>query len=222
MKRLLIFASLILMLVPSVEARRKRDKAGRIDKDTYTDEAYGFNIKMNEGWKVKINDADDPMRLVLIQKNYLIPTDYADAPDYTKVPRIVVYADTSSLPASTFIDSLVSPTYETDQTKEIKKEFEILWEQQLVPKGEDRFDIAGERGAIWRAQAKYMKEVATSASSIGGKRVYGSYGGAIIGVKKGDTIILFHVMSEWQYFNDVLKDAMEFVNSLTWADAKKK
>jgi len=223
MKRLLILASLILMIVPSVDARRKKEKAGEIDKDTYTDKAYGFQIKMDEGWKVKINEADDPMRLVLVQKNYLIPTDYSDAPDYTKVPRIVVYADTSSLPAATFVDSLVSPTYESDQKKEIKKEFEILWEQELIPQGEQRVDIAGERGAIWSAKATYMKEVATSANSLGGKRVYGAYGGAIIGVKKGDTIVLFHVMSEWQYFNDdVFKDAMTFVRSLTWTEGKKK
>ena len=218
MKRLLIIASLFILLVPSADARRKRDKAGDINKDTYVDKKFGFSLKLDEQWKVKINDNDDNFRLVLVQKNYLIPPDYADAPDYTKVPRVVVYADTTSMGLTAFVDSLVSNTYKSDQMSTIKKEFEILWEQELVPRGEDRLDVAGEKAVRWTGQAKYVKEVATSASSIGGKRVYGAYGGAIIGVKKKDTIVLFHVMSEWQYFQAVLDETMVFVNSLAWND----
>ena len=218
MKRLLIFGALLLMLAPAVDARRKRDKAGAIKDGVYTDKMYEFTVAMNEGWKVSIMKNEKPFRLVLVQKNYLIPTDYQEAPDYTKVPRIVVYADTTSMGVFAFVDSLVSESYDSDQKGEIKKEFEILNERDVIPRGLKRVEIGGERGVIWQGQVKYVNEVATSASSIGGKRVYGAYGAAIIGVKRGDTIILFHVMSEWQYFNAVLQETMGFVNSFTWGD----
>jgi hypothetical protein len=218
MKRFISYALLLLLLVPSIDARRKRDKAGRIVDGVYHDKKYGFQLTLDEEWKVSIMDNDEPFRLSLTQKNYLIPTDYADAPDYTKVPRVVVYADTTSFGVFAFVDSLLSDEYESDQKSDIEREFEILYESDLIPRGQKRIEIAGEKGIQWTAQAKYVKEVATSVSSIGGKRVYGAYGGSIVGVKKGDTIVLFHVMSEWQYFEAVLAEVMKFVNSFSWAE----
>ena len=214
MKRLVIIASLVILMIPIAEARRKRDKAGDIKKDEYVDKKFGFSLKMDVDWKVKINDNDDPFRLVLVQKNYLIPTDYADAPDYTKVPRIVVYADTTSMPVFGFVDSLLSDSYDSDQKNEVRKEFEILWEQDLTPRSEDRTEIDGEPAVVWTGQSQYVKEVSTSAGSLGGKRVYGTYGGGIIGVKKGDTMVLFHVMSEWQYFDSIMQKTLAIASSL--------
>ena len=100
----------------------------------------------------------------------------------------------------------------------LRKEFEILYEPDLIPRGEKLVTIGGEKAKLWKGKAKYTKEVATSASSLGGKRVYGAYGGSIVGIKKGDTIILFHMMCEWQYFQAVLAEAMAFIDSLTWVD----
>jgi len=215
-KRLIIFGALLLLIAPTADARRKRDKAGSIQDGVYTDKKYEFTMKLDEEWKVSIMKDEKPFRVVLVQKNYAIPNDYQDAPDYTKVPKVVVYADTTSTGIFAFVDSLFSDSYSSDQKNEIRKEFEFLNEHEIVPRGVKRLEVGGEKGVLWQGQAKYVKEVATSASSIGGKRVYGAYGGAIIGAKKGDLMVLFHVMSEWQYFPGVLQQALQFVETFTW------
>ena len=220
MKKLIVIVSLVLLLVPYADARRKVKKAGTIKNNIYTDANYNFKLTLNDEWKSTVKKEKENFRLVLVKKNYDIPIDYADATDYTQVPRIVVYADTSTVPTLAFIDSLVSDSYKSDQKKEILKEFEILNESDLIPKGRKPLSVgkSESKGFQWLAQAKYVKEVATRASSVGGKRVYGSYGGAIIAVKNGSTILLFHMMCEYQFFEPYFNEMLQIVNTLKWVE----
>lgn len=222
MKRL--FTTLIVILTASMmitsvaQAGRKVPKAGKIRDGVFTDATYGFTITMDSEWKAKVRKVKDPFRLVLTQKNFLIPSDYRDAPDYTKIPKIVIWADTTSMSAGAIVDSLLSETYGSAQKKTILREFDILYEQDLIPRGKKRFSIAGQKAVAWKAKALYTKEVATSASSLGGKRVKSSYGGAIIAIKRGDLVLLFHVMCEFQYFKTIYAETLTFANSIKWAD----
>ncbi|MBN1213248.1 MAG: hypothetical protein JXA92_11805 [candidate division Zixibacteria bacterium] len=220
MKKLIIIFSLILLMVSFADARRKVKKSGEIKDNVYTDAEYGFKLTLNDEWKSTVKKEKENFRLVLVKKNYDIPMDYKDAPDYTQVPRIVVYADTSTVPTLAFIDSLVSDTYKSDQKKEILKEYEILNEQEIIPKGHKPLSIGKSeaKGFQWLAQAKYTKEVATSISSLGGQRVYGSYGGAIIAVKNGNNILLFHMMCEYQFFESIFNEMLQIVNTLEWVE----
>ena len=135
MKRFLIFTLVVLILVPSVMAGRRVRKAGKIENSEFIDLKYDFKLKLLENWDANVNKDKDNARLVLIQKNYAVPPDYADAEDYTQIPRIVVYADTTSMSELTFIDSLTSDSYSSDQKKAMRSEFEILNETDLIPKG---------------------------------------------------------------------------------------
>ena len=213
-----IIALICMLFVPAVDAGRKVKKSGKVIDNVFTDSKYSFNITLNEEWKAKTQKAANSARLIITQKNFAVPTDYINAPDYTKVPRIAIYADTTSMDIGAFIDSLASDTYESDQKKDVLREFEILYEPELVPQDKKRFKVAGKKAYSWKARAMYTKEVATSASSMGGKRVKGSYGGAIIGVKKDDLVVLFHVICEWQYFKDIYSTTVLFANSIQWAE----
>lgn len=230
MKKLIVTCLILALFVPTLHARRKKEKAGTVEKMLYTDKKYNFKFTIDKGWKCKVEPNKENFRLVLTQKNYESPPDYMDAPDFTQVPRIVVYADTASMGVFAFLDSLRSETYSSDQKKEILKEFEILNEQAIEEGTEREKTITrkrrtitiGERKAVfWEGQAKYVKYVTTSASAIGGKRVYGAYGGGIVAVKNGDTIVLFHVMSEWDFFLPVMNEAMAMINSLQWVEVQK-
>ena len=216
----IVIVLLGLMIAPAVDAGRKVKKTGKVVDGVFTDAKYSFTIKMDSEWKNKMNKAEKQIRLIMTQKDFQVPPDYINTPAYTKEPRIVLYADTTSMGIGPFIDSLVSDSYESDQKKEILKEFEILYEPKLTPRGKKRLSIAGQKGYIWKARANYTNEVATSASSIGGKRVYGSYGGAIIGVKKDDLVILFHVICEFQYFEAIYNRTVQFANSIEWAETE--
>ena len=224
MKKLIIIFTAFILVIPNIaDAAKKIKKAGDVDKSgVYEDNSYNFKFKIDDEWAPKVNKDKKNDRLTCVRKKYDIPMDYADAPDYTQVPRIVVFADTSSMPALTFIDSLVSESYKTDQKKEILKQFDILSEQDLIPKGRKPISLGtGEnelKGVQWLGQAKYVKEVATSASAAGGKRVYGSYGGAIVIAKNGDTIVLFYMICEYQYFNSIFNEMIGMINTLEWME----
>jgi len=216
MKRLLLFALVLLLAVPAVEAGRKRKKAGKLDDSVFTDEKYEFSLTVHENWKARIRKDKDSYRLVLTQKNYGIPPDYQRVPDYTRVPRLAIFADTSTAGVYPFLDSLLSDSYKSDQKKSVVKECEILFESELVPMGRKRAEIGGSSAVIWQGKSKYMKEIQETAGSVAGKRVYGAYGGAIIVTKKENVIVLFHVMCEWQFYESVMSEVMSIVTSLKW------
>jgi hypothetical protein len=223
-KRVFIGLMLLMLVVPVVEAARKKDKAGRISEGVYKDKTYGFSLTMDEGWKVNVQKNKHNTRLVFIQKNYLIPSDYTTTPDFAKIPKISVYADTTSLSVYTFIDSLLSESYDWKQKDELKKDFDLLTfndepdVRDVIPRGAKRLELAGERGTYKNFQANYVKMIPTSARSMADKRVDGAYGASIIGIKHGDRVYLFHIVCEWTYFNDVFSEAMGIITSLTWED----
>jgi hypothetical protein len=211
--------------VPCLQARRPRDKAGEVKDDVYSDKEYNFKLTLNDKWKYKIKDNDDKFRLVLVQKNYEIPPDYLDAPDYTMVPRLVLWIDTTSMSAFAFMDSLLSETYSSEQKKELLREFDILNDniseggnsrEKLVTRKKRALELGDNKALEWTGQMKYRKEVAESDSSIGGKRVIGAYGGSMVGIKEGDNIYVFHLICEWNYFESNMAKAMEIIESITW------
>jgi len=195
-------------------AGKKKAKAGEISENVYTDDKYGFQMNLHENWKAKVGDEKDKTRLVLTQRNYDIPPKYLNAPDYTKVPRLVVYVTKSDLSAPVFIDSLTNRDYKSDLKNEVLKEIEFLNEPDIVPKGKSRMELSGSKGSVWQGQSKYMKEVQASASSSRGERVYGNYGGAVYAFDHGGYLVLIGLMAEWEFYETVLGEVDSMVKSL--------
>jgi hypothetical protein len=218
MKRLFMLLLAISMLAPAVDAGRKRAKAGKIEDGVYKDNVYSFQFKVDDNWKARIGDEKDDARVVLTQRKYDIPPKYLDAPDYTKVPRLVVFVTKSNMSAPDFVDSLTDDDYESDLKKDVTKEFDFLREKDIVPKGKTRIDLAGEKGVFWQGQSKYIQIITKDVSSTDTERVYGNYGGAIFAVDHDGDLYLFHVMCEWEYYETVLKEVQGMVNSLQFTD----
>ncbi len=226
MRKITIFFLILMICSPIVFARKPKDKAGKVVDRVFTDKKYNFQLTITDLWKYKVNKNKTNFRLVLTKAKYEIPSDYKDAPDYTMIPKINVYADTTSLSVPAFIDSLLSDSFKSKQKKEIYKEFEILSssggsgmkKEKIRPRKSRTLEIDGKKGKSWSGQVQYRNEVATSASAAGGKRVYGAYGGTIVGIKKGNQIVLFHVICEWIYFENNTIDAMAVINSLKFLE----
>lgn len=223
MRTILIGILVLLTAVSVAEARKKRKKAGRVVDNVYTDNRYNFQFTIDEGWGYRVRADKKDNRLALVQKNPQIPPEYMEAQDYTMIPRLVMYVGKSNVRAFPFLDSLLSDTYKSDQKKEILKECEIMindpHREAVVPRKKSTLNIGGERGVSWSGQAKYVKEVSKSASSQGGKRVYGSYGGAIWVIQHEGTVIVFNLISEWNYFAEVKAEARQMILSLKWLEA---
>lgn len=214
MKRFAIICMALLMFAPAVDARKKQKKTGTITDNVFHDDTYGFDFTVSDNWKAKVSKLKDNVRLTLTQRNYAIPSDYIDSPDYTYIPQVVIYVDTSTLGVHAFIDSLTTHAYQSKQKKNILKEFEFLAEPDRIPKRRSRMEIAGESAVVWKAEANYMKEIQTSASSASGRRVNRKFGGAIVAVKLDSNIVLFHVMTELEFFEPVLREVLPMIKSM--------
>ena len=230
MKRIAIACFLTVFAVSTADAGRRRPQSGKVKDNVYTDSKYGFRIKMDKGWKHSLRKDSDNFRLLLTKRKYEIPSEYVNAPDYTQIPRIIIWTDTTSLPTFAFLDSLVSESWNTKQKKELLKEFEIIAadissgsrREKFVPRGRKPVKLSGEQAILWQAKSTYVKEVAVSSSALTGKRVYGAYGGAIVVIKKGNRAYVFHMMTEWPYFEGNLQEALNIISTFEFGDENKK
>jgi hypothetical protein len=227
MKRLIALVVILALAVPGLQARKPKKKAGTVDERTFTDGRYGYSFKLPEGWRYKIGKDKKSFRIVLTQKNYEIPPDYIDAPDYTLIPRIVVYAGTTNMAPFPFLDSLLSDSYSSDDKKEMLKEFEIFHDysegrERLVPRSRKAITVDNHKAVFWEAQGKYTKEVSLSSSSTGGggKRVIGAYGGAVVVLEHEGSAIVFHLICEWNYYPSIKKELLQLVSSIKFIDKK--
>ncbi|MEA1981695.1 MAG: hypothetical protein U9N54_12095 [candidate division Zixibacteria bacterium] len=222
MRKLLIILLALILAVPLTFARRPRSKSGEVEKMVFTDKKHDFQITLLEDWKYSIKKNEDDFRIVLTKKNYEIPPDYLDAPDYTMVPRIVLWVGEDKMSPFQFIDSLISDSYDSDNKGEIKKEFEILNDNiseqgnvrnELSTRKKKAMEINDKKAFLWTGQMIYRKDIAESASSVGGKRVNGKYGGAIVVLKDEKQVFAFHLICEWNYFETNLNELMKVVSS---------
>jgi len=224
MRNFLVIGLALLILAPAVEAGRRKPKAGKIADGVFTDSRYNYKLSVHENWSARIGKDKEKVRIAMTQRNYGTPGDFVNAPSYAKVPRICVYVDTTSLGVHTFLDSLMSDEFKSKQKSEILKEFEFLQTSEisdgpLLPKGRSRLEVGEESGLLFKGQAKYRQSVQTSASSLGGKIVKNSFGGAIAIVKRDNTVFLIHLICEWEFFSSVLTEAMSMVNSMEWIES---
>jgi len=225
MKRIIITCLLIIFAVSIADAGRRRAQSGKVKDKVYMDSKYGFKITIDEGWKHSLRKENDNFRLLLTKRKYEIPAEYINAPDYTQIPRIIIWTDTTSLPTFAFLDSLVSSTWNTKQKKELLKEFEIISSdissgsrrEKFVPRGRKPVRLSGEQAILWQAKSTYVKDVAVTSAGLASKRVYGAYGGAIVVVKKGNRAFVFHLMTEWSFFESNLKETLDIISTFEFS-----
>ncbi len=225
MKKLMIINLMLAVGISTVYAGRQKDLAGTVENNVYKDKKYNFTLNVNNDWKPNLQKNEDNFRLLLTQRNYEIPTAYINAPDYTQIPRIVLWTDTTSLHPFAFLDSLLSNTWRSSQKKELLKELEILstvpasgtQREQAVPRARKPVELGGQQGVIWQAKSKYVKEI-TSVGADAGTRINGAYGGVIVAVKKDNRIYVFHLMTEWDFFEGVVQQALKIISTLSFAE----
>jgi len=107
LKKFVIVFCLFALVFSFADARKRKAKSGDIDDNVYTDSEYDFTVKIPEGWNSSTKKADSPVRLVLTKKQYDIPIAYTQDPNYTKIPKVTLYVDTTSLNLHWFVDSIL-------------------------------------------------------------------------------------------------------------------
>lgn len=224
LRRLSILLLALAICVPGAGARKKKPKSGKVENSIFTDANYGFQLTVMDGWNSRLRKLDDPYRLVLIQKNYQIPPDYIEAPDYTMIPRLTVFVAETHVSPFEYLDSLLSDSYSSKEKKEIMKEFEIINDnfvgdgerEDVITRKRKSYRVGENKGVLWQGKAQYIKLVQIAGSTAGGIRVYGAYRGGIVILPIGKThLVLFHVICEDQYFPVVWAEVRVIIDSYT-------
>lgn len=215
MKRLLIIFLTLIMAFNIAGARKSKKRAGEITDGIYTDLKYDFTMAAPDGWKSSIKKPDSDVRLVLSKKVYEIPIDYQSQPTYTKVPKITVFIDTTSMPVEWFVDSILSDKYKSDQKKKIMEECEILsiserYVEEFRKMKHSKMTIGDINGIILTGERRYRINIPDPVTNF--------YGGVMFFAKKGGNIFIFHFICEKIYFEELYKDFTDIVNTLQFIE----
>ncbi len=227
-KRLLI-TFIVLVLAVNIAGARKTSKAGKITDGTYTDAKYNFSFSIGSDWDTSIKKGKKPVRITLIKKEYDIPMHFSHAPTYTTIPKITIFADTSSVSLKQFVDSLLADKYKTSQKKAIMAEFKLLYGDYTAKKNSKKIigDLVGHKIS---GEQKYSIRV--SSAGAGGDEMSGSFGdydvvsdfyaGSVFFAKQGNTIVMMHFICESRYFDMLDLDFEKIIKTFKFGESQEK
>ncbi len=212
MKRLLI-ALLMMTLVCNIALARKKNKAGAIEDNVYCDKKYDFCITIPpDKWDTSIKKGDSKIRIVFSKKNYDIPPDYQHAPNYTQIPKAIIYVDTTSMALNPFIDSLLSDKYKSKQKNSMLDEMPLLY-GDYAQKKRPKLKIGDVDAYLSTGERRYTLQVARAGVNADkADHVSDFYGGSILFAKKGENIYIIHFICEKRFFENEHKDFLELIN----------
>jgi hypothetical protein len=212
MKKILI-AILLAVFTFGISDAKKKDLAGDVENGVYTDATHNFSLAFPDAWNYSIKKSKSDVRLILSKKQYDIPIQFQHAPNYTTIPKVTVYVDTTSLPLEQFVDSLLSDKYKSKQKNDIISELKILYGNFQIKK-KSKFAVGDLNGYRISAQLRYTIQVQRAGSeSDKGDVVTDFYGGSIFFAKDGNNIYMLHLFCEWRYFDVLDQDFSKIVDS---------
>ena len=214
MKRLLIIFLALIVCMPGLYARKKKDKSGKIKDLVYTDASYGFQLTLLENWTAKLQKPKSDFRIILSQKDHEIPPALMPYPHKAMVPELKVYITEIKLGPLAFIDSLVSMKFKSDAKKAILSDILFLEEgviyDGLFPDVRKGIKIDEKPAGKWEGHADYtVKQGITETTSR-------SYGTGFVTVKNGDKMLIFQLSCERRFFPKIFKEVITMAESLKW------
>jgi hypothetical protein len=223
----LVIGALMLSLIPwggssDVQARRKKKKkkmAGEMAELVYTDNQYGFSVTFPEDWDIRVHEEKDPIRVVAQKDNYAVPPAFKDAELYTTIPTVKIIIDTTSLKLLDFLDSLKSPTFDSDQKNSLLLELKVLNGNFGRPRVSRLRLENGIKGRLFRTSLDYSINVQKPGSNTA-TPVQDQIKGDIAFFQEGNQLFILSAVCESQYYeiNKPLSD--EVFNSFTLTDSK--
>lgn len=207
MKKLVMLLGTTVLLITLAVSPLSAKKAGIIANDTYTDDEFGFSFATPNGWSIEVKNAKSLIRVAMTQKSYPSPKHFqGGGEDYTQIPTITVFADTTTLTVENFVKSLFDPEVKSEQKKFFMQKLAIISKPHDILKSKD-VNIAGVTGKIIEAKQRYTTEVAEKGTADDPERgtdkskiVTNHKGGAILFVVKGDKVYVIHLICEFEFY----------------------
>jgi hypothetical protein len=209
---------MMVILMFGLSDARKKDKSGNIKEGTFTDKKYNYAFDIPDAWDTSIKKNKSNTRIILMRKEYEVPIHFQHYPAYTTIPKITIYADTTSLDINRFVDSILADKYKSKQKKNILEGFKLLFGDFVLKKrGKMKAgDLSGIRIA---GNQRYTIQVQQQGMDADKADVVTEfYGGSIYFIKQGDIIIMFHFICENLYFDAMEKEFIDIVKTFKFVE----
>ncbi len=186
------FLFIVLVVVSPVAAK----KAGEIKDNVYLDGNYKFSLNVPAGWSPTIKDEKSPVRLVMMQSSYPVPTQFQDRRDYAQIPTMTVLYDTTSLTAEQFVDTLLDNKSKSKQRAFFVKNMPLISKTHDILK-RSTGTLGNAKTVTLEVRQKYALEVAQAGSDMAD--VINDYkAGTIFVAVKDGKVFVFHSIAEYQ------------------------
>ncbi len=217
MKRIVIALMMVILTFGLADARKK-DKSGAIKDGTFIDKKYNFSLDIPGAWDTSVKKNKNNTRIVLIRKEYEVPIHFQHYPAYTTIPKITIYADTSSLDINRFVDSILADKYKSKQKKNIMAEFKLLF-GDFVLKKRGKMKAGNLSGIRIAGEQRYTIQVQQQGTDADKADIVTEfYGGSVYFVRQGDIIVMFHFICENLYFDAMEKEFIDIVKTFKFAE----
>jgi hypothetical protein len=204
-KIILVFLVGILIVSISHLSWAKKQKTGRVDKNTFTDSKFGYELTFLSNWKLKEEKEPSLLRASLMKKNYQIDRLSETSPSEFNIPTITIMADTTSLSVEEFKKALL-----TENTKKIKNrddyaiKLDFLIGPEIIKETEILVDSIPARILSMRKPFERVVEDPTLIHSpYGSQRIVNDHLlGYLLLFKHNERIYVIHFSCERQFFGN--------------------
>lgn len=193
---LIILASSLLFMVMFVPVSAK--KVGEIKDGVYYDKENKFSFQTPEGWGAKIGSkSKKPLKITMTQQSYAVPQAFQGANfDYAQIPTIKVFADTTTLDVSTFIEKLKDPEFKSGQKKYCIRNLKLLSKPHEILKSRD-ITFIGQKAIILDVRQSYTIDIAGGGAGRA-KQISDFKAGSILFTVRKGKIYMVHMITEYQ------------------------
>lgn len=202
-----------VLLIACIGAPVQAKKAGEVKDNVYLDNEYNFSFKVPEGWSTSIKSSKYALRLTMDQKSPVPPYQFQGSlRDYMQIPIMAVIVDTTSMDANEFVDSLLSPSFESKQKKFMDKYLKIVSRPyEMVKRQEITFQ--GHLAVLMEARQPYEITVAQQGSDKADVVNDNKYGTIFVTVRDGH-VYMISMICEYRTSQPILDMYNKMIDSL--------
>lgn len=194
-------------------AQAGKGKVGVVKDGWYVDSRFGFSLSIPQEWKeAGIKDEPNSERLVLAWRKPRAPLKLRDNPNEALKPFARIYADSTSMSALAFFDSLrVGSTKDSFRDKILSKS--VFFERGLSNPAEispvEAVKLAGRNAFRWYIRREYSVQI--QKDEVTPPQLVRDYRVGYVYIIPGDGWILYLEMACENQFRDEFEDQFKKV-----------
>lgn len=217
LRRILIVAVLIGMVVPSANA--KKEKTASIEDGVAVDSKYGWEVQIPDNWKAKNIKEPSVERLFMEKKNYMVnPYVERYGGDYT-VPRIIIFAQEFEGTPRDFETLLKKSFDEHRSDNDIINRMELLRDGEFIISGDVLIDSLPALQIFAKRNYQRILSIPEGGGGLGTTReeyINDHEVHEIYAIKKDTVLYVIQAYCEREFYNSNAEEFQRVVRSFSF------